>query len=113
MNKKILILGASGNFGSKIAIRLAKTDLSLILSGRRNSQLLSLKNELQQINPNLSVETANFDLKDLTQQLDYLQPFIVVNTCGPFQNADYSVARDCAERRIHYIDIADGRDFVT
>lgn len=38
---------------------------------------------------------------------------VVVNTCEPFQTSDYGVARACIEHRVHYVDLADGRDFVT
>jgi hypothetical protein len=38
---------------------------------------------------------------------------LVISTAGPFQGADYRVARAAIEAGAHYIDIADGRDFVT
>jgi hypothetical protein len=38
---------------------------------------------------------------------------VVINTCGPFQNRDYSIAQACIRNKVHYIDLADGRDFVT
>jgi hypothetical protein len=44
--------------------------------------------------------------------LERLAPRVVVNTVGPFQGADYDVARACIARGIHYIDLADGREFV-
>jgi hypothetical protein len=37
---------------------------------------------------------------------------VVINTCGPFQNSDYRVAESCIRHLAHYIDLADGRDFV-
>ena len=36
----------------------------------------------------------------------------MVNTCGPFQNANYSVVEECIKQKTHYVDLADGRDFV-
>ncbi len=50
---------------------------------------------------------------DLLRQLQLLRPEVVINTCGPFQNADYGAAEACIAAGIHYIDLADGRDFVT
>ena len=50
---------------------------------------------------------------DLPRQLEILKPLVVINTCGPFQNADYGIARACIASGVHYIDLADGRDFVT
>jgi hypothetical protein len=37
----------------------------------------------------------------------------VVNTCGPFQTADCRIAEACIQKAVHYIDLADARDFVT
>jgi hypothetical protein len=37
----------------------------------------------------------------------------VVNTCGPFQLRQYTVAHACIAAKSHYIDLADGRSFVT
>src|SRR5258706_1646448 len=37
---------------------------------------------------------------------------LVISTAGPFQGQDYRVARAAIAARAHYIDIADGRDFV-
>ncbi|HGC5669049.1 TPA: saccharopine dehydrogenase NADP-binding domain-containing protein [Legionella pneumophila] len=113
MSKKILILGASGNFGSKIAKGLAKNNIPIIIAGRQIQLLISLKNEIHQSNPNVFVEIACFDIqKELIQQLVNLKTYAVINTCGPFQSADYSIALNCINAGIHYIDLADDRDFV-
>ena len=40
-------------------------------------------------------------------------PQIVINTIGPFQNADYRVAEACIAAGAHYIDLADSHAFVT
>ena len=113
MNKKILILGASGNFGSKIAKRLAKDNLPIIVAGRQEKLLVDLKNEIIKFNPQCAISIAIFDIqKEIVHELTRLKPFIVINTCGPFQTADYSIASACIEQGIHYIDLADGREFV-
>ena len=39
-------------------------------------------------------------------------PDIVVHTAGPYQGKDYRVAEACILAGSHYIDLADGRDFV-
>jgi hypothetical protein len=38
--------------------------------------------------------------------------FLVIHTAGPYQGTDYRVAERCIRGNTHYIDIADGRDFV-
>ena len=37
---------------------------------------------------------------------------IVIHTAGPYQDQDYRVAKACIKVGSHYIDLADGRDFV-
>lgn len=113
MNKKVLILGASGNFGSKIAKLLAKSNIELILSGRRKDSLTHLKNDLLKAYPDALININSFDIhQNIRQHLESINPFLVINTCGPFQTADYSLATCCIDLGIHYIDLADGREFV-
>ena len=37
---------------------------------------------------------------------------VVVHTAGPFQSQNYNVAEACITVRAHYLDLADGREFV-
>ncbi len=60
------------------------------------------------------VSVAIFDVtRELSEQLEALQPTVVINTCGPFQTSNYDIARTCITHGVHYIDLADGREFVT
>lgn len=107
---RVLILGGYGNFGKRIAKLLTRQNISVIISGRDISKAEKLKKEL----PSGLVETAMIDVnKDLGEKLDQLKPKVVINTCGPFQNSDYTAAHTCIKHGVHYIDLADGRDFVT
>jgi hypothetical protein len=38
---------------------------------------------------------------------------VVIHTAGPYQGQDYRVAKACIEAGSHYIDLADGREFVS
>ena len=38
--------------------------------------------------------------------------FLVINASGPFRANDYSTIQTCIDVGCHYIDIADGRDYV-
>ncbi len=42
-----------------------------------------------------------------------LSPDLVIHCAGPFQNQDYRVAEAAASMRANYIDLSDGRTFVT
>lgn len=104
--KKVLILGGYGNFGKLIACRLVSLNINIIIAGRNENKAKKLANEL-------NAESAVIDInKDLKDQLNILKPFIVINTCGPFQNSNYFVGEMCIKNKTHYIDLADGRDFV-
>lgn len=58
---------------------------------------------------------AQLDLSDsqFPQGLSRLSPHIVVHCAGPFQGQDYRVAEASLVAGAHYIDLADGRAFVT
>jgi hypothetical protein len=106
---KVLILGGYGNFGKRIALALTKKSVAVIIAGRSQEKAEAL---LEIMPPSLA-EIAIFDVtKELDKQLKILRPAVVINTCGPFQNSNYDVAKICIENSVHYIDLADGRDFV-
>ncbi len=107
---KVLILGGYGNFGKRIARLLTRQRIAVIVAGRDSSKAAEFVASL----PPRLAEPATFDVNaQLWQQLQRLQPGVVINTCGPFQGAGYDVARACIAAGAHYIDLADGRDFVT
>jgi len=111
--KKVLILGGYGNFGKRITSALVKAGINIIICGRDAKKAEKLKADLEKIYQNSAIEIAIFDVKkELAQQLKKLNPEVVINTAGPFQNSDYRVAEICIQHKIHYIDLADGRDFV-
>mgnify|MGYP005722541023 FL=1 len=109
MPHPILILGGYGNFGKRIAQRLVNDGLDVIIAGRNSSKAQALCTELSDTTKSLAfdVETG------LDYALTQLRPKVVINTCGPFQSADYKIAETCIQHGVHYIDLADGRDFVT
>lgn len=107
--RSVLILGGYGNFGKRISRALVKGQVPIIIVGRDHAKAEALATELGAL-----AQPAVFDVnQDLAAQLDRLQPCIVLNTCGPFQTADYRVAETCIAKGVHYIDLADARAFVT
>lgn len=103
---KILILGGYGNFGKSIAEQLVRSGIDIVIAGRNEEKAKKIASEL-------GVKEAIFDVNtDFDYHLKVINPKIVINTCGPFQNANYSIAKSCIKQGVHYIDIADGRDFV-
>lgn len=111
---QVLILGGYGNFGSRIATALVKDNIPIILVGRERQKAEALHNKLKKSNAENLMSVAIFDAnKELNKQLNILKPTVVINTIGPFQTANYSIAKTCIQNHIHYIDLADARDFVS
>jgi len=111
---KVLILGGYGNFGRRIAAALAKSSIPIIIAGRSENKAAQLADEIKRDNPDAFVEIAIFNVaNELPEQLEVLAPKVVINTVGPFQLCDYSIAEACIDKKVHYIDLADARAFVT
>ncbi len=111
MTKRILIIGGYGNFGSFITKRLAQEDnLQVIIAGRSIDKANALTYGLDAAH---KPETVALDIHiGLMDALAVIKPDIVIHTSGPFQAQGYDVASACIEQGCHYIDLADGREFV-
>ncbi len=111
MIKRILIIGGYGNFGRFISEQLAlERNIQIIIAGRSTEKSQHLATTITAVN---LPETAVFDINDnINEKLKYINPDIVIHTSGPFQSQGYAVANACVNQGCHYIDLADGRDFV-
>jgi saccharopine dehydrogenase-like NADP-dependent oxidoreductase len=109
--QRVLIIGGYGNFGSFIARSLASDAyLRVIIAGRSLKKAQAFVQKLTAVN---GVEAYEIDIQNnISIALNKIKPNIVVHTSGPFQNQGYAVAQICIDAGIHYIDLADGRDFV-
>ena len=107
----VLILGAGGGFGQRICRMLASsTDLPLIAAGRDQGRLQAALLEL----PRDRVQLFACDATNLERQsLRDLGVAVLIDTVGPFQGRDRRLARECAHSGVHYLDLADDRQFVT
>lgn len=112
-DNKVLILGATGNFGRKIARGLVEKNIAIIISGRYEEPLLALKKQLSKVAVDTCIDILCFDFKQrLSQELLRLRPPLVINASGPFQTADFTTAINCILLGINYIDLADAREYV-
>lgn len=111
MTKRILIIGGYGNFGSYITEKLAmEFDLQVIIAGRSIEKCKTFINQLHNMaNP---VEYHGMDITK-SFPLEAIRPDIVIHTSGPFQEQGYQIAQACIEHGCHYLDLADGREFVS
>ncbi len=107
--RPVLILGGYGNFGKRISKALTADGIPITIAGRSSKKAEALSQELPTSLTNIAIFDA---FLNLAENLEKLKPSVVINTCGPFQSSDYSIAETCIRLGIHYVDLADGRDFV-
>ncbi|MEZ5892145.1 MAG: saccharopine dehydrogenase NADP-binding domain-containing protein [Parvularculaceae bacterium] len=106
---RVLILGGSGVFGSRLA-RILDRDarFDIVIAGRdrrrAESAVAALGGPARK-----SIEI--FSLDEIAAALARLRPGLVVHCAGPFQGQDYRVAEAAIAARIPYVDLADGRAF--
>ena len=106
---RILVLGGYGHFGGRICRALAD-DATLIVAGRVGSTADNFARALGAAHEGVALD---YTAADLAGRLRALRIAAVIHTCGPFQGQSYHVAQACIAAGAHYIDLADGRAFVT
>jgi Saccharopine dehydrogenase NADP binding domain len=111
-----MVLGASGQFGSRLCRRLVQLDgLHLLLGGRDRQKLEATHVQLRAMKPDAKIDIVAWAISG-SSLLDLLysrRVNLVVHLAGPFQGQDYAVAKACLTAGVPYIDMADGREFVT
>lgn len=112
---KVLVLGGYGFFGSRVVCLLAREPfLTVVVAGRSKARADAFVKGLCSAKARLQCEQVDAaSAESLSLLLSSEKPDVVINTCGPFQGLDYVVARLCVGARCHYIDLADGRAFVS
>ena len=112
---RLLIVGGYGTFGGRI-VRLLENEprLELVIAGRSLARAEAYCKGRGTTKAGLVPATFDRD-GDLRTQLTALRPDIVVDASGPFQaygEGRYRLVEACIDARIHYLDLADGSDFV-
>src|SRR5688572_7047666 len=94
---RVLVLSGYGQFGRRIVAALAgDADIEVVVAGRDATKAHVV----------VDVE------RGIADALARVRPDVVVHTAGPFQRRGYEVARATLAADAHYIDLADGREFV-
>src|SRR5258707_6095331 len=102
----VLILGAFGTFGRLITQALAQTtDLPIVAAGRRLPEVRERRRAGIRM---LAIDSSSLSAAVLRE----LDPAVLIDTVGPFQARDRKLAELCIDLGIHYVDLADGREFV-
>lgn len=111
--KAILLLGATGVFGKRLAKNLARIQgISIIVASRHISKANALINELRINHPYTEFSAAAVDRAAISEALAKLRPWLVIDASGPFQGADYAVPQHTLAAGCHFIDLADARDYL-
>ncbi|TPJ46117.1 SDR family oxidoreductase [Mesorhizobium sp. B2-7-1] len=112
---KLLIVGGYGTFGGRI-VQLLENEprLELIIAGRSLAKAAAYCTGRGDTKARLVPAVFDRD-GDLAPQLADMRPDIVVDASGPFQaygEGRYRLIEACIGARIHYLDLADGSEFV-
>ncbi len=112
---RILIVGGYGVFGGRIVELLENEPrLTLIVGGRSLSKAEAFVRSRTSAKARLVPAVLDRD-GDVDAQLKAARPHIVVDASGPFQSygdSRYRVVEACLAQRVHYLDLADGSEFV-
>lgn len=103
---RVLLIGATGVFGSRLAERAAREGgFALTLAARDRAKLDALAARLG------GAAVRTLDRRTLTAA-DLAGFDVVVDAAGPFQASAPTVIEAAIAARVPYVDLADGRDFV-
>ena len=97
---------------------VAQPGTGLIVASRSLSKarelVVELLEEAKNIAPDYEITAESLDHTSDTfeQELEKIAPDIVIHTAGPYQGQSYRVAEACIAIKAHYVDLADGREFV-
>ncbi|HLY91236.1 MAG TPA: saccharopine dehydrogenase NADP-binding domain-containing protein [Acetobacteraceae bacterium] len=115
MAPKVLVIGGAGAFGRRLVRGLlATTDLEVVVAGRDLARAQSVVDE-ECVGSRVGRATAvALDTRIATAaQLRDTGAFVVVDAAGPFQRQGYHLAERAIEAGLHYVDLADSREFVS
>lgn len=102
---RVVVLGGTGNFGARIVRDLCRD---------ANAEVLVASRAGKATDRTASARPVALDIRseDLAGALAALSPTLVIHCAGPFQSQDYGVVRAALAAGAHYLDLADGREFV-
>jgi len=111
MGRRVLVVGGTGAFGSRLVRGLITTSrFEVTVAARDMARARGLLSELQ---AGSRATAIVFDRAKVTpEELRASGAFAVVDAAGPFQGSDYRLLKAAIAARLHYVDLADARDFV-
>ncbi len=115
MRKRVLIIGGTGIFGQKLCHHLATHfDLDLFISSRSENNAINFVHKLKRQYRDKSFDYVALETaKNLDQVLLKLTPDITIDCSGPFQSADYEIAKAALKSGSHFVDLADAPKYLS
>jgi Saccharopine dehydrogenase NADP binding domain len=109
MPPRVLVVGGSGSFGGRLVDGLiAYSNFDVVIAGRDRARALAKAEQCGARASILPLDTTTVTAEHLAAA----DAFVVVDAAGPFQGAEYRLARAAIAARMHYLDLADARGFV-
>ncbi|MCO6456560.1 MAG: saccharopine dehydrogenase NADP-binding domain-containing protein [Pirellulaceae bacterium] len=105
--RTVVILGGHGTFGRHITEQLAAhPGTRVVIAGRHAERGLPVAEAM-----GVAFRTCDAHQPASLQQA-VADAWLVINASGPFQAGDYAIPRTCIQAGCHYVDLADGRQYV-
>jgi saccharopine dehydrogenase-like NADP-dependent oxidoreductase len=113
-DRTVLVVGATGAFGERLAEGLIRSGIAVIGVARNTARLDTLASRLGRRFAVEPFDRSTIDAARL-QELRAREPslFAVADASGPFQTSDYRLPRAAIGAGLHYVDLADARAFVS
>lgn len=113
MRRTIVLIGATGTFGSRLASMVARmSGLDLVVTSRRLDKAQAFAHELGRQTGAPVRGLAYTHGADTSALLATSEPWLVIDAAGPFQHAGYDTARAAIDAGAHWIDLADAADYI-
>ncbi len=106
---RVVVIGGYGNFGARVCRGLAASSAMEVVAAGRHPE----RGQGSLADLNLQHARLDHSEHDFPSALARLAPELVIHCAGPFQSQDYRVALAAMAAGAHYLDLADGRQFVT
>jgi hypothetical protein len=106
-----MVLGSTGTFGRIIVQALLSRGYRVVAAARSADKTKAIFQEQWQ-HPQFSYQIFDVQHDLLIAEITKAKAHLVINTCGPFQQQHYQIAKACIVAKSHYIDLADDGVFV-
>jgi saccharopine dehydrogenase-like NADP-dependent oxidoreductase len=111
--RAVLLVGATGAFGERLAEGLVRSGIHVIGIARETVRLEALATRLGSLFTAEAMDRGRIDA-DYIGDLRRREPglFAMADASGPFQTSDYRLPQAAIRSGLHYVDLADARAFV-